>query len=167
MRKYEEPEGLNDVAKFHDTFGMPVLDKPQIPAADRCKLRVSLLQEELDELKEAIANNDLVEVADALCDIQYVLSGAIHEFGMGPHFKMLFDEVQRSNMSKTCKTLDEAEATQAYYRSEKDTDSTVEEKNGEYLVYRKADRKVLKSVAYSPADMAGMVSAAILKADNQ
>jgi len=157
MAKYDEPQGLNDVAQFHDTFGMPVLDQPVIPDAKRCELRISLLQEELNELKEAIENNDLVEVADALCDIQYVLSGAIHEFGMGPHFKSLFDEVQRSNMSKTCKTMAVAEATQKHYKETKDTESYIEEKNGEYLVYRKGDGKVLKSVEYSPADMKGMV----------
>jgi len=164
MAKYQEPNGLNDVAKFHDTFGMPVLDKPVIPDAKRCELRISLLQEELNELKEAIENDDLVEVADALCDIQYVLSGAIHEFGLGSHFKSLFDEVQRSNMSKTCKTMEEALATQEHYLKTKDTESTIEEKAGEYLVYRKSDRKVLKSVAYSPADMAGMVQS-ILEQD--
>lgn len=162
MSKYDEPQGLNDVAKFHDTFGMPVLDNPVIPSESRCELRISLLQEELNELKEAIENNDLVEVADALCDIQYVLSGAIHEFGLGPHFKSLFDEVQRSNMSKTCKTMEEAIATQKHYKENKGTDSIIKEKNGEYLVYREGDGKVLKSVEYSPADMKGMVNA-ILK----
>jgi len=110
-KKYDEPQGLNDVAKFHKTFELPVLDKAKIPSTKRCELRINLLQEELNELKEAIADNDLIEVADALCDIQYVLSGAIHEFGLGGQFKSLFDEVQRSNMSKTCKTMEEAEAT--------------------------------------------------------
>lgn len=156
--KYQEPQGLNDVAKFHEIFSLPVVDKAGIPSADRCALRVSLLQEELNELQEAIENNDLVEVADALCDIQYVLSGAILEFGLGENFKTLFDEVQRSNMSKTCKTMDEAVATQKYYLDTKDTESYVEEKEGEYLVYRKSDKKVLKSVAYSPADIKGLLS---------
>ena len=164
MAKYEEPQGLNDVAKFHDTFGMPVLDQPVIPDAKRCELRVSLLQGELNELKEAIENNDLVEVADALCDIQYVLSGAIHEFGLGPHFKALFDEVQRSNMSKTCKSMEVAEATQKHYQETKDTESYIKEKNGEFLVYREGDGKVLKSVEYSPADMKGMVEEILEKA---
>ena len=104
-KKYDEPQGLNDVAKFHKTFELPILAAPEIPSKKRCELRVNLLQEELDELKEAIDNDDLVEVADALCDLQYVLSGAIHEFGLGAKFKILFDEVQRSNMSKTCKSL--------------------------------------------------------------
>ncbi|MEE9437427.1 MAG: nucleoside triphosphate pyrophosphohydrolase family protein [Saprospiraceae bacterium] len=153
MKKYNEPNGLNDVAKFHDTFSLPILEKPIIPSKDRCALRISLLQEELNELKEAIENDDLVEVADAFCDIQYVLSGAILEFGMGDDFKTMFDEVQRSNMSKTCKTMDEAIATQKHYQATKNTESIIEKKEGEFLVYRKEDKKVLKSVKYSPADI--------------
>jgi len=156
--KYNEPNGLNDVAKFHETFSLPVLDSPVIPDEKRCELRVSLLQEELNELKDAIATNDLVEVADALCDIQYVLSGAILEFGMADKFKMLFDEVQRSNMSKTCKTMAEAEATQKHYLETRGTESFIETKDGEFLVYRTADKKVLKSVQYSPADIKGLLA---------
>jgi len=158
MSTYKEPNGLNDVAKFHDTFGLPIEDKPLIPDAKRCELRVSLLQEELNELKEAIEDNDLVEVADALCDIQYVLSGAILEFGMASDFKTLFDEVQRSNMSKTCKTMDEALATQKHYLDTKGTTSFIEEKDGEYLVYREGDKKVLKSVKYSPANIKSIIA---------
>ena len=154
---YKEPNGLNDVAKFHDTFSLPIVEKPVIPDAKRCELRISLLQEELNELKEAIEQNDLVEVADALCDIQYVLSGAILEFGLATDFKTLFDEVQRSNMSKTCKTMDEAIATQKHYLETKGTESTIEEKDGEFLVYRAGDKKVLKSVKYSPADLKSIV----------
>jgi predicted HAD superfamily Cof-like phosphohydrolase len=154
----QEPQPLNSVAEFHKTFKHPILNSPQIPAADRCKLRVSLIAEELKELEEAIAANDLVEVADALCDIQYVLSGAILEFGMGDKFKTLFDEVQRSNMSKTCKTMEEAEATQAHYLAKDGTESYVEEADGHFLVYRKGDHKTLKSVNYSPADLKSILS---------
>jgi len=155
--RYNEPNALNDVAKFHETFSLPILDNATIPDKKRCELRISLLQEELNELKEAIATDDLVEVADALCDIQYVLSGAILEFGLGDTFKTLFDEVQRSNMSKTCKTRQEAEATQKHYLDTKGTESFIEEKDGEYLVYRAEDKKVLKSVKYSPADIKGLM----------
>ncbi len=156
-KKYDEPQGLNDVAKFHETFELPILDEPTIPSVERCALRINLLQEELDELKDAIADNDLVEVADALCDIQYVLAGAILEFGLADKFKSLFDEVQRSNMSKTCKSMEVAERTQAHYKKEKDTDSEIVKRGDEYLVYRVGDRKVLKSVEYSPADIVGMI----------
>lgn len=155
--QFPEPDALTSVAKFHDTFQLPVVDNPSIPSKERCALRVNLLQEELDELKEAIEENDLVEIADALSDLQYVLSGAVLEFGLAHKFKSLFDEVQRSNMSKTCKTMQEAEATQQHYKSTKDTDSRIEEKNGEYLVFRESDGKVLKSVNYSEADLKSIV----------
>ena len=118
-------DALNQVAEFHRTFKHPIEPKPTIPAPDRCKLRVNLIAEELKELEKAIADGDLVEVADALCDIQYVLSGAVLEFGLGEKFRALFDEVQRSNMSKTCKSLEEAEATATYYREERGFESYI------------------------------------------
>ena len=116
-----------------------------------------MISEELKELQEAIKENDLVEVADALCDIQYVLSGAVHEFGMSDKFVKLFNEVHRSNMSKACKSIEEAEKTIEHYKVNKQTDCFYEEKNGMYLVYRTSDRKTLKSVNYSPADLKGIL----------
>lgn len=154
---FKEPKSLNSVAQFHETFNLPIIDNPSIPSKARCELRVNLLQEELNELKEAIANDDLVEIADALSDIQYVLSGAVLEFGLGDRFKALFDEVQRSNMSKTCKTIEEAQATQKHYEDHKGTASFIEEKNGEYLVFRTSDKKVLKSINYSEADLKSII----------
>ena len=151
------PDALDAVARFHRTFQAPVLDEPTIPSAARCALRISLLAEELDELRAAIAERDLVEIADALCDLQYVLSGAVLEFGLGDRFRALFDEVQRSNMSKTCATPALAAATQAHYRERDGVASTVREVNGVYLVLREPDHKVLKSVAYSPADLAPLL----------
>jgi len=110
-----DPKTLTSVAEFHKTFQHPILEEPTIPSEARCKLRVSLIAEELNELQEAIDNKDLVEIADALCDIQYVLSGAVLEFGLKDKFNALFEEVQRSNMSKACKDEEEAKATQAHY----------------------------------------------------
>ncbi len=150
------PDALNQVAEFHHTFHSPVLDTPQIPPQNRCQLRVSLLAEELDEFRDAIEQNDIVAVADALCDLQYVLAGAVLEFGLGDKFKALFDEVQRSNMSKACQTIAEAEATVAYYQA-KGVDCHYTESDGTYLVYRTADNKTLKNVNYSPADLAGLL----------
>ena len=144
---------LNQVADFHKTFRHPILDSPQIPSEDRCKLRVSLIAEELKELQEAIDDKDLVEVADALCDIQYVLSGAILEFGLGEKFRELFEEVQRSNMSKACETEEEAKQTVKHYKTTKDTDAYYEQRDGKWLVYRQGDNKTLKSINYSPADL--------------
>jgi len=148
----EEAKPLTAVAEFHTTFKHPVLKDPAIPSRKRCDLRVSLIAEELKELQEAIDNNDIVEVADALCDIQYVLSGAILEFGLGGKFKALFEEVQRSNMSKACKTEEEAQQTVAHYTAL--NQPCYYEREGDlYLVFRKEDNKTLKSINYSPADL--------------
>jgi len=149
----EKIDALNQVADFHRTFKHPIEPTPVIPSEARCKLRVALIAEELKELQEAIAENDLIEVADALCDIQYVLSGAVLEFGLGEKFKALFDEVQRSNMSKVCHSREEAEATQAHYLAKDGTESYIVESGDYFLVYRSSDDKTLKSVNYSPADL--------------
>lgn len=143
---------LNQVADFHRTFQHPILETPQIPSKQRCNLRVALIAEELRELEEAIESKDIVGVADALADIQYVLSGAVLEFGLGEKFRELFDEVQRSNMSKACATLAEAEETMKHY-AEKGTESYYKEIEGKFLVYRTSDDKTLKNINYSPADL--------------
>lgn len=155
-RDFKEFNPLLDVSKFHDTFKQPILNQPAIPSAQRCELRVSLLQEELNELKEAIENKDIVEIADALCDLQYVLAGAVLEFGLGQKFKTLFDEVQRSNMSKACSTEDEAKATVSYYEA-KGQPSYYEKDGDVFLVFRKEDQKTLKNINYSPANLKNII----------
>jgi len=149
----EQLDALNQVAEFHKTFGHPVLPKPTIPSKERCALRVALIREELHELEAAIQDADIVEIADALCDIQYVLSGAVLEFGLGEKFRDLFDEVQRSNMSKRCVSEEEAIATVEHYRNTKGVESYYKHQDGHFQVYRTADRKTLKSINYSPADL--------------
>lgn len=154
----EQPDALNLVAEFHKTFKHPILNKPAIPSEDRCKLRVALIAEELKELEVAILEKDIVEVADALCDIQYVLAGAILEFGLGEKFKALFEEVQRSNMSKACTSEDDAKKTVAHYLQKEGTECYYKEAGGKWLVYRKSDNKTIKSVAYSPANLEKIVT---------
>jgi predicted HAD superfamily Cof-like phosphohydrolase len=154
----EKIDPLNQVAAFHKTFKHPIEPEPVIPDEKRCQLRVALLQEELKELQQAIADQDLVEIADALCDLQYVLSGAVLEFGMGNKFRALFEEVQRSNMSKACKSKEEALATVKYYEQERGFESYIVEEEGLFLVYRKSDDKTLKSINYSPADLKSILA---------
>ena len=86
------------VGVFMKTFDQEVKDKPSFSTEKINNLRVSLIEEELKELKEAMKNNDLLEVADALTDILYVTYGAGHAFGI--NLDKCFDEVQSSNMSK-------------------------------------------------------------------
>lgn len=91
---------LEMVQEFHETYGLPV-EAQQTTGSEQTKdLRINLLQEELDELKEALANNDIVETLDALIDLQYVLDGAFLSFGLQDVKMEAFDEVHRSNMSK-------------------------------------------------------------------
>jgi len=86
------------VKKFMETFGQEVKTKPSIPNDKIVNLRYSLIQEELSELKEAMKNKDITEVADALTDILYVTYGAGHAYGID--LDKCFKEVQNSNMSK-------------------------------------------------------------------
>jgi predicted HAD superfamily Cof-like phosphohydrolase len=153
----KQPESLQLVAEFHKTFHHPIQAQPVIPEAKRCELRVALIAEELKELEVAIKENDIVGVADALADIQYVLSGAILEFGLGEKFKDLFEEVQRSNMSKACATEEEARLTVEHYRKKDGTECYYKEAAGKWLVYRTADNKTIKSINYSPANLQAIV----------
>ena len=89
---------FNKVGTFMKTFGQEVKTKPSFSSDKINKLRIDLIKEELDELQEAMKNNDLLEVADALTDILYVTYGAVHAFGID--LDKCFDEVQNSNMSK-------------------------------------------------------------------
>jgi len=153
----EDLKALTQVAEFHQTFKHPIVENAAIPAKERCQLRIDLLAEELKELQEAVNDNNLVEIADALCDLQYVLAGAVLEFGLGKQFKTLFDEVHRSNMSKACKTVEEANATIAHYKTTANVDAYYKEIDSLYLVYREGDHKTLKSINYSPADLKGLL----------
>ena len=81
-----------------ETFGQEVQFKASFPDKKIQNLRIKLIEEELSELKDAIKNNDIVEVADALTDILYVTYGAGHAFGI--NLDQCFKEVQESNMSK-------------------------------------------------------------------
>jgi predicted HAD superfamily Cof-like phosphohydrolase len=89
---------FNKVKTFMETFGQEVKTKPSFSTDKINSLRYDLIKEELEELKEAMENKDLLEVADALTDILYVTYGAGHAFGID--LDQCFDEVQNSNMSK-------------------------------------------------------------------
>ena len=89
---------FDKVGIFMKTFGQEVKNKPSFSNDKINQLRLNLIKEELDELKEAMENKDLVEVADALTDLLYVTYGAGHAFGID--LDKCFEEVQNSNMSK-------------------------------------------------------------------
>ncbi|MDM8160463.1 nucleoside triphosphate pyrophosphohydrolase family protein [Labilibaculum sp. K2S] len=122
---------LEKVNEFHKAFGVNVEKTPVIPAKERCELRQNIIQEEVDELKVAWESGNLVEVADALADIHYLIMGTVLEFGLQDKYAEIFSEVHRSNMSK----LDE---------------------NGN-PIYRE-DGKVIKSELYSKPEIAKILT---------
>ncbi len=96
MKKYTDA-----VHEFHAAFGLGIKNEPTAHIGeDRNLLRYKLMREENEEYLEAANNNDLVEVADALGDMLYILAGTIIEHGMQHKIVEVFDEIQRSNMSK-------------------------------------------------------------------
>ncbi|MBN4082986.1 nucleoside triphosphate pyrophosphohydrolase family protein [bacterium AH-315-A23] len=92
---------LKAVQEFHEAFGLGIQHKPTANLTDnKLKLRFDLMAEENEEYLEAANNNDLIEVADALGDMLYILCGTILEHGMQHKIETIFNEIQRSNMSK-------------------------------------------------------------------
>ncbi len=92
---------LGSVREFHEAFGLTVNDSPVGDLGSGTNLlRYNLMKEENEEYLEAVLNNDLVEVADALGDMLYILCGTILSHGMQHKIEEVFDEIQRSNMSK-------------------------------------------------------------------
>ena len=92
---------LNAVKEFHTAFKIGYQQEPVVHLGDdKNKLRFNLMKEENEEYLEAAMNNDLVEVADALGDMLYILCGTIIEHGLQHKIEAVFDEIQRSNMSK-------------------------------------------------------------------
>jgi len=98
FNEMSDMSNFNKVKTFMNTYGQEVKNTPEFPDSKIVQLRIDLIQEELNELKEAINNNDIIEVADALTDILYVTYGAGHSFGVD--LDSCFNEVQNSNMSK-------------------------------------------------------------------
>ena len=94
------PSNFELSGDFMEAFGQEVQVQPTWPDFNTRELRLELIREEYEELEEAIENRDLVEVADALGDMLYILCGTILSHGMQHKIEEVFDEIQRSNMSK-------------------------------------------------------------------
>ena len=92
---------LNAVKQFHETYKIGYSQSPKASLGDaKNRLRYNLMKEENDEYLQAVQDNDLVEIADALGDMLYILCGTIIEHGLQHKIEAVFDEIQRSNMSK-------------------------------------------------------------------
>lgn len=152
---------IEQVAEFHELTSCPVLEKPTLIDDSRAALRVSLIESETNELKAAIAAGDLVGIADALTDLQYVLDGAYLEFGMAGIKKPLFDEVHRSNMTKGCTSSSDAYKTIDFLKAGGNKEYGPIEckigKVGERYIIKAPNGKVMKPLNYSKADLKPIV----------
>jgi predicted HAD superfamily Cof-like phosphohydrolase len=146
---------VDEVEIFNATFGKPNNYEPTIPEKKEWQFVYDFIQEELEEYREACERGDIVEVLDALCDIAYVSIGngtMLH--GLKDKIWPAYQEVQASNMSKACKTEEEAIQTVSQ-RSKEQGEACHFEKiaEGRYIVYRSRDRKVMKSINYFSPDL--------------
>jgi len=140
---------VDEVEEFNATMGKPNNYKPVIPPKKDWMFVYDFIMEELEEYKEACEEGNIVEILDALCDITYVsLGNGAMLHGLKNKVWPAYLEVQASNMSKACKTEEEAKIT-AEREAKRVGEATHYEKIGDfYIVYRTRDRKVLKSVNY-------------------
>ena len=141
---------VNEVEEFNATFGKPNNYEPTIPEEKEWKFVYDFVLEELEEYREACESRNIVEVLDAMCDLAYVaLGNGVMLHGLKDKIWPAYLEVQASNMSKTCKTEEEALETVRVRSKEQDTACHFEKlEEGRYIVYRSSDKKVMKSVNY-------------------
>ena len=154
MSKKANVTFVDEVEEFNATFGKPNNYEPTIPEQKEWKFVYDFILEELEEYKKACEEGNIIEVLDALCDIAYVSIGngtMLH--GLKDKILPAYEEVQASNMSKSCSTQEEAVRT-AEKRAVEQKEPCHWEKVGErFVVYRTRDRKVMKSLNYFRPDL--------------
>ena len=147
--KYWNVPFVNEVEEFNNVMGKPNNYEPTIPSKKEWMFVYDFIMEELQEYKEACEKGDIVEVLDALCDITYVsLGNGVMLHGLKGKIWEAYQEVQASNMSKSCETEQEAIDTVTVRSNEQKEECHYETVGDRYVVYRSRDRKVMKSINY-------------------
>ena len=145
---------VNEVEDFNNLMSKPNNYTPTIPQKKECQFVYDFILEELEEYKEACEKGDIVEILDALCDIAYVsLGNGTMLHGLKDKIWPAYQEVQASNMSKACKTQEEAVRTVEVRSKEQGEPCHWEQVGDMYIVYRTRDRKVMKSLTYFRPDL--------------
>ena len=152
--KYWQVPFVDEVQEFNETFGKPNNYEPTIPEKKEWMFVYDFIQEELAEYKEACEKGDIVEILDALCDITYVsLGNGTMLHGLKGKIWKAYQEVQASNMSKSCATEAEAQETATVRSREKNHNCHYEKVGDRWVVYRSSDNKVMKSINYFKPDL--------------
>lgn len=146
---------VGEVEIFNKKFNKTVNEVPTIPDAKEIDFVCDFIIEEAEELREAAKSGDIVKVLDAISDITYVcLGNATLTFGLKYKILQAYAEVQASNLSKSCATLEEAEETVKVRSNEFSEPCHYEAiEGGGYAVYRSRDRKALKSIKWKEPDL--------------
>lgn len=146
---------VSEVEEFNAVMGKSWQNRttPTIDKKD-AEFVINFIQEELDELKQAVEDNNIIEIFDALLDIAYVgLGNGALVFGLKDKMLKGYNEVQASNMSKICKTEDEAKETVKLRSEQQGEPCNFEKTDGGHVVYRSSDMKVMKSINYFRPDL--------------
>jgi len=155
---------ISEVEIFNDTMGKPNTYEPNIPDEKEWKFVYNFVLEELEEYKEACEKGDIIGILDALCDITYVSLGngtLLH--GLKDKISPAYSEVQASNMSKSCKTKEEAEETIEVRSKEQGEPCHYEMVGDLFIVYRTRDKKVMKNINYFKPDLTQFFTAGELQ----
>jgi len=145
---------VNEVEEFNRTFGKPNNYEPKIPEKKEWQFVYDFVLEELEEYRHACENGDIVEILDALCDIAYVsLGNGVMLHGLKDKIWPAYQEVQASNMSKSCSTEEEAMETVTLRSKEQAEPCHFEQVGDRFVVYRSRDKKVMKSINYFRPDL--------------
>ena len=140
---------IDEVEEFNALMGKPNNYEPVIPERKEWEFVYSFILEELEEYRTACEEGNIVEVLDALCDITYVsLGNGAMLHGLKDKIWPAYQEVQASNLSKACRTEEEAIATVAQRSIEQNEACHYETVGDYYIVYRSRDKKVMKNINY-------------------
>ena len=140
---------ISEVEEFNATMNKPNNYSPVIPNQKEWQFVVDFIREETTELEEACKNRDIVEILDALCDITVVaLGNGAMLFGLKDKILDAYTEVHASNMSKACRNEEIAKKTVEAMEAKYGEPYYYEKVDNRYVVYRKRDRKVGKSIEY-------------------
>ena len=140
---------VDEVEEFNQLMNKPNNYEPTIPDEKEWKFVYNFILEELEEYREACEQGDIVGILDALCDITYVsLGNGTMLHGLKDKIWPAYQEVQASNLSKACRTEEEAKATVIQRSSEQGEECHYEKVGDYFIVYRSRDRKVMKNVNY-------------------
>lgn len=145
---------VKEVIEFNNLMGKGYQNRitPTINKKD-AEFIVNFIKEELLELQEAYLSNDIIEVADALGDIMYVLCNGISSFGLVDKFEDIYKEIQRSNLSKICDTEDNAKHTCVMRSFQQGEEVQYRKEGNHWVCFRVSDNKIMKNVKYSKPNL--------------